>query len=163
MTQPISLIFTAILLLKIPFSAAFQTRNHRIVAPTLLRFNGLEFDDTEMNDFVDQRTVKMDSIGIDDDFVREEYEKWLHLHQKEECEVRYKQFKKNFLLQLEYDSEEGGRFHDLNEFGDLSSGKEIELCPYSITRAALLHLSQHVVDSFVVHSSLDEFYERLHQ
>lgn len=115
----------AIITIFIPLSAAFQAVTHREDALTCLRLNGLEFEESDMNEFVDQRTVKMDSIGIDDDFVRQEYEKWLQRHQKQECEVRYKQFKKNFLIQLEYDSDGGTRFHDLNEFGDFSSGKRL--------------------------------------
>jgi len=117
MRLQISLVIVVIF---IPLSMAFQSINYREEASTSLNFNGLEFDDSDMDSFVDKRSVEMDAIGIDDAFVREEYEKWLHRHQKQECEVRYKQFKKNFLLQLEYDSD-GGQFHGLNEYGDFSS------------------------------------------
>ena len=122
MKQYIPLTMFAVLL---SVSVAFQTIYCREVASTSLNFNGLEFDDADMDSFVDKRSVEMDSIGIDDDFVREEYEQWQHRHQKQGCEARYKQFKKNFLLQLQYDSDEG-HFHDLNEYGDFSSGKEMK-------------------------------------
>ncbi|CAJ1956656.1 unnamed protein product [Cylindrotheca closterium] len=106
---------------------AFQTSKYRKEVSTSLHSNGLEFDDDDMLDsFVDKLSVEMDSIGIDDNFVREEYEKWLHHNQKQECEVRYKQFKKNFLLQLEYDDSNGGRFHGLNQYGDFSSDEFYE-------------------------------------
>lgn len=117
-------LLSTIQLLLLSISAAFQAIIHREAITTSLDFNGLEFDEADMNDFVDQRSAKMDSIGIDDELVRQEYEAWRHRYQKDECEVRYKRFKKNFLRQLEYDSEGGAKqFYNLNEYGDFSSGE----------------------------------------
>eukprot|EP00980_Cylindrotheca_fusiformis_P009206 scaffold2003_cov139-Cylindrotheca_fusiformis.AAC.22 len=124
----VAIIFIIIINLKI--SASFRTLTYRSKATVSLRFNGLEFDDADMNHFVDKLVLEMDSIGIDDEFVRNEYSQWLVRHAKPECETRYKQFKKNLLRQLEYDSKKG-MFHRLNEFGDFTEGMYEEPIPES--------------------------------
>jgi hypothetical protein len=74
-----------------------------------------------MNEFVDKRAVWMDSLGINDEFVRKEYDEWLIHHNNLESEARYKLFKKHLLQQLEFDSDRG-EFSRLNEFGDSTHG-----------------------------------------
>jgi hypothetical protein len=100
-------------------ASAFTVTNlQRNRCVSTLHFNGLEFDDNEdLNRFVDQRSLRMENLGINDDFVREEYDQWLAKYDKRANESRYRQFKKNMLQQLELDSTEG-IFYKLNEFGD---------------------------------------------
>jgi hypothetical protein len=116
MKTPLTIFFTSI-----PFSSSFSTLISPPKVTFSLGFNGLEFDEADMNEFVDKRAVRMDSLGMNDDFVRKEYDQWLIRHNKLENEARYKLFKKHLLQQLEFDSDRG-EFSRLNEFGDCTQG-----------------------------------------
>jgi hypothetical protein len=113
-----------ILLTSLPFSSSFSTLISPPKATFSLGFNGLEFDEADMNEFVDKRAVRMDPLGINDEFVRKEYAEWLIRYNKLESEARYKLFKQHLLQQLEFDSDRG-EFSRLNEFGDFTQGNII--------------------------------------
>lgn len=117
-------IVCSIFIIIFPLSSSFPTIFQPPKVHVSLGFNGLEYDESEMNEFVDKLTMHMDSLGINDDFVRREYSQWLIRHNKLESEGRYKQFKKNLLKQLEFDSETGDFFR-LNELGDRTQGTSI--------------------------------------
>jgi hypothetical protein len=62
------------------------------------------------------------SLGVSDDDVRFEYANWMMRYNKPADETRYTTFKKNILLQAQYNREHGQNF-SLNEYGDLTEGK----------------------------------------
>jgi hypothetical protein len=63
------------------------------------------------------------SLGVSDDDVRFEYDNWLVRYNKPADETRYPTFKKNILLQAQYNREHGhGQNFPLNEYGDLTEG-----------------------------------------
>jgi hypothetical protein len=66
----------------------------------------------------DQATAALaESLEVADITVRNEYANWLMTYEKTAGESRYPTFKKNFLLQEEY-NRKVGQCHSLNEYGD---------------------------------------------
>ena len=63
------------------------------------------------------------SLGVTDDMVRAEYNDWLMYYDKVPDESRYPTFKRNWLLQEDYNRMVGIDLA-LNEFGDCTEGKE---------------------------------------
>jgi hypothetical protein len=61
------------------------------------------------------------SLEVSDDDVRFEYAKWLVRYDKAADETRYPTFKKNILLQAQYNRDHGQNF-SLNEYGDFTEG-----------------------------------------
>jgi hypothetical protein len=62
-----------------------------------------------------------ESLGVSDDDVQFEYANWLMRYSKPADEIRYPTFKKNILLQAQYNREHGQNF-SLNEYGDFTEG-----------------------------------------
>jgi hypothetical protein len=61
------------------------------------------------------------SLGVSEDDVRFEYANWTMRYDKTADETRYSTFKKNILLQAQYNLEHGQNF-SLNEYGDFTEG-----------------------------------------
>jgi hypothetical protein len=62
------------------------------------------------------------SLGLSETAVREEYSSWLMQYGKVADETRYMTYKKNFLMQEEYNQKSGASF-SLNEYGDMTERK----------------------------------------
>ena len=67
-------------------------------------------------------TKKEEATVVDELMVRSEYKRWLVKYDKKADEIRYPQFRKNFVQQFQRDLKKG-TFYSLNEFGDCTEGK----------------------------------------
>ena len=64
------------------------------------------------------------SLGVTDDMIQEEYNQWLMIYDKVADESRYPIFKRNWLLQEDYNRRVEIDFA-LNEFADRTEGKQM--------------------------------------
>lgn len=69
----------------------------------------------------DETTSLSNALGITELTIREEYDRWVMKYDRVPDESRYSTFKKNFLIQEDFNRKNGKSFQ-LNEFGDYTEG-----------------------------------------
>jgi hypothetical protein len=110
-----------------PAANAFSlSRKASVIPVSIDAMQGVQAETTDdLQSFVPYFEGESSHMEQDDDlevFVRNEYQQWLSLHDKQADESRYPVFRLNFMAQLNHDLEHqgGAQFSHLNQFGDLT-------------------------------------------